>query len=100
MTPEQIRAWVDRSCTAQQVPVTVTDPATLARIGALLGRDGCAAAEGRAAPAPGLQPPDRTDAVGIEPVPAPLAWPDHGMVKHSSDDGTLPVQVERGPLAS
>jgi hypothetical protein len=66
LTPEQIREWVERSCADQGVPVALTDPATLARIGVLLGRDGSAAPEGCAASGPALQPPDRTDAVRLE----------------------------------
>lgn len=52
MTDEELRAWVERSCARQQVPAAITDPATLKRIGVLLGGGGSAASEGRAAAAP------------------------------------------------
>ena len=34
---EELAAWVRASCEAQGVPEKITDPAVLARIGALLG---------------------------------------------------------------
>lgn len=100
LSAEQIRRWTERTCAEQQVPVAVTDPLTIARIGDLLGRDGCAAAGGRAAPGPALQPPDRTNAVGIEPVAATLPGTDDGLVEQGGDDGSLAVEVEGGPLTS
>lgn len=35
--PEALAAWVADSCRAQGVPVRVTDPGVLGRVGALLG---------------------------------------------------------------
>jgi hypothetical protein len=67
VSEQQVRAWVERSCAEQQIAVAVTDPATLSRIGALLGGTGGAAPAGAPPPAPDLQPPDRLHAVRIEP---------------------------------
>jgi hypothetical protein len=40
VTREQVVAWVERTCADQQLPVAITDVATLKRIGVLLGRGG------------------------------------------------------------
>ena len=48
LTPEQIRAWVERSCEQQQIPVAIADPTTLARIVVLLGGGKADAPEGAA----------------------------------------------------
>ena len=37
MTERELAAWVTASCSAQGVPVKVTDPATVARVALLLG---------------------------------------------------------------
>jgi hypothetical protein len=34
ITPEMVRAWVERTCAEQGVPVEVTDPGTIERIAA------------------------------------------------------------------
>jgi hypothetical protein len=38
VTREMARRWLDRTCAAQGVPVEVEDPATLAKVVALLGQ--------------------------------------------------------------
>jgi hypothetical protein len=43
LTAETIRDWVEASCAEQQLPVAVSDPAMLARIGVLLDGGGSAA---------------------------------------------------------
>jgi len=91
VTFDAVREWVERSCAEQGVPVAVTDPATLGRIGVLLGGAGAAPAGGAARP--GLQPPQRTHAVRIEPSGG-AAGADHGVVEDRGDDGPLPVEVE------
>jgi hypothetical protein len=101
LTPEQVRAWTERTCAEQQVAVAVTNPITLNRIGVLLGRAEGAAPSGAPPPAPALQPPDRIDAVGIEPARTRGAVAiDDGVVEHGGDDGALPVEVEPGPLVT
>ena len=101
LSPEQVAAWVVESCAQQQVPVAVTHPGTLARIGALLGGPGCAAPAGGAAPRPSLQPPDRLDATGIESARAGQGvGVDDGVVEDGGDDRSLTVQVQVGPLVA
>jgi hypothetical protein len=95
LSPEVVRAWVERSCAQQQVPVTVSDPVTLARIGVLLGRGGSAAPGGGAAARTSLGPPDRRHAVGIEPSGTfSGVGGDDAVVEDRADDGALPVEVE------
>lgn len=44
MSSDELAAWVTASCVAQGVPVKVTDPHLLAKVGVLLtGRAGCTA---------------------------------------------------------
>jgi hypothetical protein len=101
LTPEQIRAWTERTCAEQQVAVAVTNPITLNRIGVLLGRAEGAAPAGAPPPAPALQPPDRIDAVGVESSRTRLGvGVDDGVVEDRGDDGALPVEVEPGPLVA
>lgn len=38
MTPDEVRAWVERSTAAQGLPLYVEDPAVLAQIATLLRR--------------------------------------------------------------
>lgn len=56
---QKLTAWVEASCAAQGVPVRVTDPGVIARIGVLLGAapgtDGCGSGRSTAA---GSEPPD------------------------------------------
>lgn len=78
-SPQEVRAWVTASCDAQGLPVVVTDPATLARVAALLGsgsgngaQPGVPRALAPRAPArPSrlgyLHPPQGLDAGGIDP---------------------------------
>ncbi len=50
MTLEQVRAWVEDTCAAQGVPVVVSDPAVVSRVGALLGAERRKPSGGRTAP--------------------------------------------------
>lgn len=38
----EVRRWLEQSCARQGVPVLVTDPAVVARVGVLLGGGGAA----------------------------------------------------------
>lgn len=67
LTPEQVRAWVERSCAEQDIDVAVTDPATVARIVVLLGGTGREGPGRDAADRAALQAPDRTHPVRVEP---------------------------------
>lgn len=37
LTPQQVKAWVESSCLSQGLPVRVTEPGVLARVGVLFG---------------------------------------------------------------
>lgn len=117
-TPEEVKRWVEASCTAQGVPVKVTDRLVMRRVGMLLGAgsetlDRADAGRAQAAPAAarpaavrpadqpgGLQLPDRLDPLGVEAAGTQHTGRDHGMVQHSADDRGLPVKVERVPRSA
>lgn len=63
-----VRGWVESSCARQGLPVVVTDPAIVARVGALLTGRGAArtAAERRSTAPARSKPPSRNDAGGVE----------------------------------
>jgi hypothetical protein len=50
LTPAQLLAWVTDSCRAQGVPVLVTDPTVVERVGVLLGAQRRKPSGGRGAP--------------------------------------------------
>lgn len=50
LTPAQLLAWVTDSCRAQGVPVIVTDPTVVERVGVLLGAQRRKPSGGRGAP--------------------------------------------------
>ena len=60
------RAWVERSCLDQKIPLKITDPKTLREIAALLG--------------PRSDPPDRGETAGVELVEAAPAGADDQVV--------------------
>lgn len=100
---EALALWVERSCAAQGVPVHVSDPAVLARVGVLLGHGerprahGAPAPSTRPVPAPS-QPPDRLHAVRVQPVPpGDVGLGDDGVVEDGLDDGDLSGQVQSLP---
>lgn len=102
LTPEEIRAWVEASCTEQGVPVAVSDPSTLDRVVVLLAGGAAALApqRGRRGAARGSELPDGTDAGGVEASTGSGAWADDGVVEDGGDDGLLTIEVEGAPLAS
>lgn len=61
LTLDQVREWVEASCTAQGVPVLVSDPGVVARVGVLLGAPGRKPAGGRAAPTAATSGPHASD---------------------------------------
>ena len=117
-TPEEVQRWVEASCAAQGVPVKVTDELVVRRVGLLLGAGSDAAGRadaGRAQAAPAacarrtgrparsagvLQLPDRLDPRGIEAAGTGHTGADHGVVQDGTDDGGLPVEVERVPRSA
>lgn len=50
LTPDQLREWVEASCTAQGVPVHVTEPSVVSQVGVLLGAPRRKPSGGRVAP--------------------------------------------------
>jgi len=101
LTPDQLAAWVRRSCDRQGVPEHVSDPATIARVVTLL-RGGTpernrAERVSTAVPARS-EAPDGPDAVGIEPAAGHRGLVDDRVVEDGLDDRRLPGQVEVRPL--
>ncbi len=85
-----LKAWVQRSCAAQGLPVKVTDPAVLRQVGVLLGRS---------------RPPAHLDAFGVEAGPTLDRRVDGDVVDEGADDGVLagdgeavPFIVEQSPV--
>lgn len=103
MTPQELAAWVARSCEAQGVAVQVSDPATIAAVVVLL-RGGAAgrsrAQRGSTGGPPGSQPPKGPYPVGVEAAAGNLGLVDDGVVQDGLDDGGLPGEVEGGPLGA
>src|SRR4051812_31876099 len=101
LTRDELRAWVSASCAAQGVPVFVTDPAVLARVGSLLGgRPGAPARRASAEEAPRrrLQAPAHVDAGRVEASGSRGGWVDDDVVDDGFDDCGLSGQVQVGPL--
>lgn len=99
---EWLAAWVQESCAAQGVPVKVSDPVVVDRVGVLLGvAAGGRRAHGAAAPSThppqASQPPDRADAARVQPACAGGARADDRVVQQRRDDRRLPFQVQLGP---
>jgi len=80
---EVLKAWVERSCAAQGLPVKVTDPAVLGQVGVLLGRS---------------RPPAHLDAVGVEAGPTLDGGVDGDVIDEGADDGVLAGDGEAVPL--
>lgn len=100
LNDEQIAAWVTDSCVAQGVPVRITDPEALRRVGVLLRAADATGAQAKLRPvrSPASQPPLGNDTGRIEPVlPGPL---DSGVIDDCADDCPLSIEVEFGPLGA
>lgn len=108
LSDEQVRAWVARSCAAQDLPVHVTDALVIERVRVLL--TGTASPTRQANPSPtarsataltvGSEPPDRLHPVGVQAASAQGTGADDGMVEHSPDDRGLPGQVQPVPRSA
>jgi hypothetical protein len=103
LTPDQLAAWVQRSCRAQGVPVKVTDAGVAARVVALLGGPAVGGrAQARSAsthPDPARsQPPRGPHPVGVQAPGATDSGADDCVVQDGPDDGGLAVQVQSSPL--
>jgi hypothetical protein len=68
LTPAQLLAWVSDSCRAQGLPVVVTDPTVVARVGVLLGATRRKPSGGRGAPTAARLAQLGTDRDGLSPA--------------------------------
>ena len=87
-----MRTWVEVSCSAQGVPVRVSDSAIVAAVAGLLGADyrpkvGAAVSS----PAAGSDAPGRLEATRIEAVEASVSGADQDVVEDGGDDRVLSV---------
>jgi hypothetical protein len=91
LSDAEVWAWVQASCAEQKLQPLVTDPTTVRRVAVLiLGRD-----------VPFLSdPPDRSNAIGVEAVEAASAGTNDGVVHDGLHDGPLAGQWEGGPLSA
>lgn len=101
--PQWLASWVARSCENQDVPVKVSDPGVMHRVGVLLGAvpDGPRA---HGAPAPSTratgrtsQPPHDLHPAGVQGAGSGNARGDDGVVDHSANNRGLPFQVQPRP---
>jgi hypothetical protein len=100
-TREEFAAWLTASCEHQGVPLIVTDPVVIARIGAVLGYP---------RPVPdrvqrrreieNLDTPDRLDAVDVQAASTRDAQSNDGVIEHRADDRAPTAHDQIGPLAA
>jgi hypothetical protein len=100
----EVAAWVAASCAAQGVPVKVTDPTVVRRVGDLLGASGRGRAQARqrgTAPtgAPSESPGD-AHAGRVQALASGGAGSDGGVVDDGGDDGVLSGEVEGVPRSA
>jgi hypothetical protein len=105
LTPDEVAAWVAASCAAQGVPVKVTDPTVVRRVGTLLGvvtpeRRGRKRSGPRPSGAAASVAPHEGHAGGVQHLSAGLPGTDHHMVDDGFDDGLLPGQAEGLPISA
>jgi hypothetical protein len=91
--PAAVKALVERTCREQGLPVSVTSAAVVSTVAALL--ESGAGVDGRQ-----LEPPDRRYSIRVEAVAVSACRSDEDVVDKGLQDGSLPVEVERPPLAS
>lgn len=104
---DKLRAWVERTCAEQGVPVAITDPVTVGRVAVLLG----VAADGPRAHTPSggstrpdaaslEAPPLRLDPLNVETAGSGRAGEDGGVVQDGTHDRVLSAEVEPRPLSA
>jgi hypothetical protein len=102
LNSEQLAQWVSASCAAQGVPVFVTDPTVVGRVGSLLGgRPGAPARRASTEEAPGrrLQAPADVDAGRVEvPDAGGGGRVDSDVVDDRANDCDLAGEIQIGPL--
>lgn len=105
LTAEELARFVAESCSAQGVPIKVTDIAVVRQVTALLGgapadpRARARSAGARTAGAPS-QSPDGLNTAGVEALGASNAGTDDSVVEQCPDDSVLTLQSERVPLGA
>lgn len=104
--PDWLAGWVTESCSAQGVPVKVTDAGVLSRVGVLLGMradgpraHGAAAPSTRATAAPS-QSPDGLHSAGVEAAGSGDTGGDDGVVEDGGDDRGLSLQGQARPAVA
>ncbi len=105
LSAAEVAAWVVASCAAQGLPVKVSDPGVVRRVGALLGAPG---AGSRAHPRSGSTRPDAGRSVAPHDADPGRGnglgtWrpgADDDVVDHGPDDGVLSVEVQAAPGAA
>lgn len=105
LSANEVAAWVAASCAAQGVPIKVTDPTVIRRVGALLG---AAEPAGRARKRSGTRPagvagsvaPHDGHAGGVQDSGTGGAGSDHRVVDQGCDDGVLAREVQGVPGAA
>lgn len=85
---KKAKVWADRTAVAQGLPATVNDQTIVSEVAVLL-------ASGRVPVRSG--PPDRLDALGIEPVPTTDRGMDHDPGQHRRNDRPLAGRVQVRP---
>lgn len=102
LSGEALAAWVTESCAEQGVPVKVTDPVVVARVGVLLTGRGPSGPQAERGPdgTGRSELPDRHDSGRVEAVAGIGAGSDHGVVEDGGDDGALSVEGQSGPLVA
>ena len=91
--PETVRSLVERSCNEQGVPVKVTSESVAKQVASLLGTS----SPRRKAMS---DSPDRVDSGRVEDVRLAPSGQDEDVIQDGLDDGALPIEVQRRPLAS
>ncbi len=100
LSDDDIAAWVADSCAAQGVPVKITDPEAVRRVGVLMRAADAPrpAAKLRPVRRPASQPPLGHDPGRIEPVDTGSVH--DSVIEHGADDGSLTVEVQSRPLGA
>lgn len=102
LSPEELAAWVSASCAAQGVPVKVSDPTMVRRVGALLGAPdrgeaGSQRSGNRLAPAGASVGPDNVHAGRVHGLGSGCSGSDHDVVDQCGDDRSLTGEVQVRP---
>lgn len=105
LSDEEVASWVAASCAAQGVPIKVSDPGVVRRVGALLGGmpDGARGRKRSGTRGPGgarSVAPHDFDSGWVHGLGSGGAGCDDDVVDKGSDDGVLAGEVEASPGAA